>query len=76
MKQRGEGFSPAIYVLFAAVTAASLLLCVCLGSVSLPLKDTVRTLVSALLGRAQDAGSLAPSIILPVRLPRVLCVAQ
>ncbi|MBR6206627.1 MAG: iron ABC transporter permease [Oscillospiraceae bacterium] len=75
MKQRGEGFSPAIYVLFTAVTAASLLLCVCLGSVSLPLKDTVRTLVSAVLGRAQDAESLAPSIILPVRLPRVLCVA-
>ena len=75
MKQRGEGFSPAIYVLFLAVTAAALLLCVCVGSVNLPLKDTVRALVSAVLGRAQDAESLAPSIILPVRLPRVLCVA-
>ena len=75
MKHRTEGFGPAVYLLFAAVTLAALLLCVCVGSVSLPLKDTVRALVRAVLGRPQETASLAPSILLPVRLPRVLCVA-
>ena len=75
MKQHRESFRPVIYVLFAAITLAALLLCVCVGSVSLPLKDTVRALVRAVLGRPQETASLAPSILLPVRLPRVLCVA-
>ena len=75
MKQHRESFRPVVYVLFAAVTLAVVLLCVCLGSVSLPLKDTVLALVRGALGRPQDSGALAASIILPVRLPRVLCVA-
>ena len=75
MKRKGEGFNPAIYVLFAAVTLAVVMLCVCLGSVSLPLKDTMLTLARGALGRPQDTTSLAASIILPVRLPRILCVA-
>ena len=74
LKRRPEGFRLREYLLFAAVTAAVMILCVCLGSVTLPLKDTVRTLYRALLGQSQIQGSLAPNIILPVRLPRVLCV--
>ena len=74
MKRRPEGFRLREYLLFAAVTVAVMILCVCLGSVTLPLKDTVRTLYRALLGQSQIQGSLAPNIILPVRLPRVLCV--
>ena len=74
MKRRPEGFRLREYLLFAAVTVAVMILCVCLGSVTLPLKDTVRTLYRALLGQPQIQGSLAPNIILPVRLPRVLCV--
>ena len=74
LKRRPEGFRLREYLLFAAVTVAVMILCVCLGSVTLPLKDTVRTLYRALLGQSQIQGSLAPNIILPVRLPRVLCV--
>ena len=75
MKKRTDGFRAADYIIFAAVTLAVMLMCICLGSVSLPLRSTVRCLLNALSGRAQDEVRLAASIILPVRLPRVLCVA-
>lgn len=75
MKRRPEGFRPVEYVLFAGVTVAVLLLCVCIGSVNLPLGETVQVLWNAVTGQPQPAESLAASILLPVRLPRVLCVA-
>lgn len=68
MKKR-EGFHPAAYALMAAVTLAVCLLCVCAGSVAIPLKDTL----SAFFGGA--SGEMYRSILLTVRLPRVLCVA-
>lgn len=64
-----EGFHPAAYLLMAAVTVAVCLLCVCVGSVSVPLSSTV----SAIFGGPVDA--MYRSIIRTVRLPRVLCVA-
>ena len=75
MKLRPEGFRVREYIIFSAVTLAVILLCICVGSVMLPLKDTVQTVLNALTGKPQPEGSLAASIIMPVRLPRVLCVA-
>ena len=75
MKTRVDGFRVRDYVIFSLITLAVMILCVCLGSVNLPLKDTVRCLINALTGEAQDEVRLAASIILPVRLPRVLCVS-
>lgn len=74
MKRKSEHFRAFEYVIFAAVTVAVLCLCVCIGSVNIPLKDTVTVLWNALTGQEQPGG-LATSIILSVRLPRVLCVA-
>ena len=71
---RKEGFGPAAYLAFAAVMILTMILCVCVGSVSIPVKDTVRVIVSAVLGH-EAPGVKARSIILSVRLPRVLCVA-
>ena len=68
-----DTFSPLALGLFALVTAATLVFCVCTGSVSIPFSETVRVLIRALLGQAQDDSSAVP-IILNVRLPRVLCV--
>ncbi|MBQ9324667.1 MAG: iron ABC transporter permease [Clostridia bacterium] len=51
-----------------------LLLCICAGSVSIPLSDTLACLWNSLLGKPIPEG-IAKSIILSVRLPRVLCVA-
>lgn len=52
-------------------------LCICVGSVNIPLKDTLRILkegISSLFtGESLDVVS-ATSILLRVRLPRVLCV--
>ncbi len=74
MNHRPARFRPAEYLAFAAITLAVLCLCVCVGSVNIPLRDTLTVLWNALTGAAQPEG-LAASIILSVRLPRVLCVA-
>ena len=65
-------WSPLLYI---PVTLAVFLLCVCVGSVAVPLPKTL-----AILGQAMGIGggeisSATKSIILAVRLPRVLCVA-
>jgi len=74
MKRKPEYFRAAEYLLFTMITVAALCLCVCVGSVSIPLKDTVTVIRNAITRHPQPAG-LAVSIILSVRLPRVLCVA-
>lgn len=74
MKRKSEHFRAFEYVIFAAATLAALCACVCIGSVNIPLKDTVTVIWNALT-RQEQAGGLAASIILSVRLPRVLCVA-
>ncbi|MGN0776965.1 MAG: FecCD family ABC transporter permease [Candidatus Ventricola sp.] len=61
-------------VLFAAVLMAVMLLCVCAGSVSIPLADTAAVIWRALRGLELPAG-VSGNIILNVRLPRVLNVA-
>ena len=58
----------------AAATLVTMVLCVCLGSVTIPLNETLNVIWRGLWGAAQAPGKAA-SIILSVRLPRVLCVA-
>ncbi len=67
-KKTRAGFSPLQYGLMSAAALATLLFCVCAGSVYVPPLEAL----SAILGRA-EAGMNA-SIILNVRLPRVLSV--
>ena len=62
------------YTLFLLALAGTMLLCVCVGSVSIPLGETVSVLWSALTG-AETAAGMSRNIILNVRLPRVLNVA-
>lgn len=49
------------------------MLCICVGSVYIPLSEIFVAIRSTLLGQA--AANTAETIILQVRLPRVLCVA-
>ncbi len=51
-----------------------MILCVCVGSVSIPIGDTVTAIWNALFGLPVPE-NIARNIILNVRLPRVLCVA-
>ena len=74
MKKLSEHFSWGTYVLLAAALIACVLLCICVGSVAIPLEDTVIALWNSLWGLEIPAG-ISKSIILNVRLPRVLNVA-
>ena len=71
---RAGGFGPGAYLLFSALTLAAVVLCICVGSVNIPLRDTLRVVSAALRGD-ETPGSMARSIILSVRIPRVLCVS-
>ena len=69
-----ESFSAPAYVLFIAVMLAVFVLCVSVGSVSVPFRETVSLIAGAIRGEQAPATSAA-SIILSSRLPRVICVA-
>lgn len=71
---RSDRFSPGMGVLFAAALMAVMLLCVCMGSVSIPFSDTAAVIWRALRG-LELPGGVSGNIILNVRLPRVLNVA-
>ena len=71
---RPARFGPLTWGLLAAGLLAAMALCVCVGSVSIPLSDTFTAVWNALWG-LPIPGNIAKNIILNVRLPRVLCVA-
>lgn len=64
----------AVALAFGGALMGAWLLSVCLGSVDIPLGDTIRVLWNALLGRPMPQ-DLPVAILLDVRLPRTLCVA-
>ena len=69
-----ETLRPAVWLGLTAAAVLTLLACVCLGSVNIPLADTVEVLWKT--ATRQELPELtAASILLHVRLPRVLCVA-
>lgn len=74
MKKNAETFKSYEYLLFALITAASIIVSVCIGSVNIPIKDTITVIWDTLLGRAVPAG-LSQAVIISIRLPRVICVA-
>lgn len=74
MKSSSRGFRLIEYLAMAAVLAAALILCVSLGSQSVPVSDTVTTVWNAVWGRPIAEG-VSGTIIYYFRLPRALCVA-
>jgi len=74
MEKRFEGFRYYEYLLFLLGTLVTALLCVCLGSVNIPLKDALTTVWNTVWGLPIPVG-VSQSIIVFVRLPRVICVA-
>ena len=74
LTRRREGFGPGAYLLFTGIFLVTMVLCVCVGSVSIPVRDTVSVIAAAVMKRPIPAVR-ASSIILSVRLPRVICVA-
>ena len=61
---------------FVLVTLMVFFVCLCLGSVRVPLREIMRVMTDALRGvPSAPEHSLARSVMIPIRLPRVLCVA-
>ncbi len=63
-----------MYVLFSLATMVTALFCVCLGSVNIPLGDTLTGIWNTVWNLPIPDG-VAKSVIVFVRLPRILCVA-
>ena len=74
MKAISARFSWRTYALFILALIAAMLLCICMGSVSIPLKDTLTAMWNTLWGMEVPQG-VSKNIILNVRLPRVINVA-
>ena len=62
------------YILFAVIMLAVMVMCVCAGSVSIPVRDTLAAIWNTIWGQPMPAG-VSQSVIVFVRLPRVICVA-
>ena len=71
---KNEQFGVLAYLAFTGVMVLTMIVCVCIGSVNIPFGETV-SLIWKALTRQEIALSFSSSIILSVRLPRVLCVA-
>lgn len=67
-------FSWRTYGALSLALAAVMLLCICAGSVAIPLRDTVTAMWNTLWGMEVPQG-VSKNIILNVRLPRVINVA-
>ena len=74
MKKRMDRFSWRMYALFVLVLVAAMLLCICVGSVNIPLKSTLTVMWNTLWNLELPQG-VSKNIILKVRLPRVINVA-
>ena len=74
MKAISDRFSWRTYVLFILALISVMLLCICVGSVSIPLKDTLTAMWNTMWGLEVPKG-ISKNIILNVRLPRVINVA-
>lgn len=74
MKEKREGYWFIEYILFGIVMIFVMLLCICAGSVSIPLKDTWTAIWNTVWGQSIPEG-ISQSVIVFVRLPRVLCAA-
>lgn len=74
MKSKSDRLSPGALALLVLALAGAMLLCICVGSVSISPADTLRVLLCALLRRPMPEG-VSANIILNVRLPRVVNVA-
>ena len=69
-----ESFSIAVYILAVLITLFTAAACISAGSVAIPLKDVISILFGSVFGKVPESSTYA-SIILTVRLPRVICVA-
>ena len=73
-ERKREGYGLWTWVGLAGLMLVAMVVAVCVGSVSISVADCLQAFKAALTG-AQAADPGTASILLSVRLPRVLCVA-
>ena len=73
-KRQRESYGPWTWIGLAGLTLVTMLIAVCVGSVSISIGECLQVFRAALTG-TEGADPGAASILLAVRLPRVLCVA-
>lgn len=71
MENKNKGYK---YIIFVVITLVVFFACVCIGSVNIPLSETLAIFRNAVFGKLQPEG-FRTAIVLQVRFPRVLCVA-
>ncbi len=69
-----ERLNTADIIIGCVLLLAVIIVCVSVGSVSIPLPDVARTILGTLTGTV-DKNSTLYALLIQVRLPRVLCVA-
>lgn len=74
IKYRSQNLKPIAYLLLILSLLVVFFLCVCIGSVTIPIHNIVSIIVNLILNKPIPEG-VAGMIILQVRIPRVLCVA-
>ncbi len=74
IKYRSQNLKPIAYFLLILSLLVVFFLCVCIGSVTIPIHNIVSIIVNLILNKPIPEG-VAGMIILQVRIPRVLCVA-
>ena len=73
--KRPDRFTLTEYLIFVAVTVAVMVLCVCIGSVNIPAGDVLTAVKCGITSTPIPEDVTLGSIILSIRIPRVLCVA-
>lgn len=73
-KEHLKKFGIQEFLCFSIILFFIVTICTCIGSVMIPFRDTLQVFYNAVTGKSQESVKLASSIILPIRLPRVLCV--
>ena len=71
---KAEGFGVLTYLFFILITFFTFVLCVCIGSVTIPITDTLLVIWNIIWDLPIPEG-IAHSIIVHVRIPRIMCVA-
>lgn len=74
MKLKMNGLTHFEYIVCGTAVITVFFLCVCIGSVNIPIADTAEAVWRAVSGASGSKG-MPHQIIVAVRLPRIICVA-
>ncbi|WP_099203377.1 FecCD family ABC transporter permease [Miniphocaeibacter massiliensis] len=73
-KNNRKGHTWRNYLILSFITVSIFIICVCTGSITVPVKDTLNVILSSIQGKETEL-AVSKSVIVLVRIPRVLCVA-